>query len=365
MKKGILKIFAIVLCICGVFAFAGCEQKVYEVSVPSSSSEPSSVVEISSEPEPEPEPQFAVNPLTGLQNLDPAAVNNRPVAVMVNNLYPTAQSVQTGLDRADIVYEAYAEGGVTRLLAVFKDIKSAKQIGTIRSARYSYVDLAMGHDAIYVHAGINDSHATPHVKETGIDNINLLHGKFNSMSFREKNGKALEHTLYTKGEKLVSGFKKLGWRTSLNYNKENWQNFVAAEYVPSSGVCSEIKVTMSNQYISKFKYDAATKTYKKSSKSSEHKDYKSGKQLEFKNVLVLKTAVTNLSSNGYIVKTGLEGGEGYYVSNGGYQKIKWSKGSTKNPIKITLEDGSACNYNPGNTWVCLVNKKNSVDITES
>ena len=79
---------------------------------------------------------------------------------------------------------------------------------------------------------------------------------------------------------------------------------------------------------------------------------------------MLKTAVTPLSSNGYIVKTGLSGGEGYYISNGGYHKIKWSKGSAKNPIKITLEDGSVCSYNPGNTWVCLVNKKNSVKITE-
>ena len=362
MKKGFLKLFAIVLCLAGVLTFAGCEQEVIDVSgIPTSSSEASAP---SSEPEPEPE--FAVNPLTGIADLDPAAVNNRPVAVMVNNLKPTAQSVQTGLDQADIVYEAYAEGGVTRLLAVFKDVKAADQIGTIRSARYSYVDLAMGHDAIYVHAGINDSHAKPHVKETGIDNINLLMGKYNGMSFREKNGKALEHTLYTTGEKLAKGFTKLKWRTELKYNKDNWQNFVAedAEIVPNSGKCDEIKVTMSNQYVSDFKYDATAKVYKKFSGTSKHKDYKTGKQLEFKNVLVLKTSVTALSSDGYIVKTGLSSGEGYYVSNGGYQKIKWSKGNAKNPIKITLEDGSACAYNPGNTWVCLVNKKNSVKITE-
>ena len=360
MKKGLLKLISIVLCIFSVLAFAGCEPDVVVVSDISSvtTSAPSSV--------PEPEPEFAINPLTGIENLDPAAVNNRPVAIMVNNLKPTAQSVQTGLDQADIVYEAYAEGGVTRLLAVFKDIKAADQIGTIRSARYSYIDLAMGHDAVYVHAGINDSHATPHVKETGIDNINLLHGKFGGMSFREKNGKALEHTLYTTGEKLWKGFGKLKWRTELKYNKENWQSFVkeGAEIVPASGGCDAVSVTMSNAYVSKFEYDSAKKVYKKFSGTSKHSDYKTGKQLTFKNILVLKTAVTPLSSNGYIVKTGLSGGEGYYISNGGYQKIKWSKGNTKNPIKITLEDGSACSYNPGNTWVCLVNKKNSVKITE-
>jgi len=326
MKKGLLKLILFVISLSMICTFVGCkgeDAQLSEISSAEVTSAPSS--------EPEPEPEFAINPLTGIENLDPASVNNRPVAIMVNNLKPTAQSVQTGLDQADIVYEAYAEGGVTRLLALFKDIKAADQIGTIRSARYSYVDLAMGHDAIYVHAGINDSHATPHVKETGIDNINLLMGKFNGMSFREKNGKALEHTLYTTGQKLVDGFSKLKWRTELKYNKENWQSFVTedAETVPSDGGCDSVKVKMSNEYVSEFKYDSATKVYKKFSGSSVHKDYKTGKQLEFKNVLVLKTSVTALSSNGYIVKTGLSGGEGYYVSNGGYQKINWSKGSAK------------------------------------
>ena len=353
MFKNFVKIISFILCFVILFAFGGCAGETVQVDMPSSSESP-----VSSEPE----PTFAVNPLTGIENLDPDAQNNRPVAVMINNLYPTAQSVQTGLNQADIVYEAYAEGGITRLLAVFKDISKVSKIGTIRSARYSYIDLAMGHDAIYVHAGINKSHATPHVKETGIDNINLLGGGFSGMSFREKNGKSYEHTLYTSGEKLSNGFKKNKWRTELKNNKGMWQNFVTddAEVTPTTG-CSTITVTMSASYISKFTYDEATKTYKKSSKKGEHKDYVTGKQLAFKNVLVLKTDITPLGNEG-VVKTGLTGGEGYYVTNGGYEKIKWSKGSTSNPIKITRQDGSVCSYNPGNTWVCLVNKNNSVKI---
>ena len=352
MKKGILKIFAIALCFSLVFAFAGCAPKVVEIPTDSQTSETEQVLT-----------GIVTNPLTGKKDIDASILNNRPVAIMVNNLKPIAQRIQTGLDKADIVYEAYAEGGVTRLLAVFKDVKAAPQVGSVRSARYSYIDLAMGHDAIYVHAGINDS-AVPHVAETGIDNINLLKG-YSGMSFREANGEASEHTLYTNGEKLAAGFEKNKWRTTLDYNKENWQKFApeGAEIVPAGGACDSISVKMSSAYISKFDYDKQTKTYKKFSGSSEHKDYKSGKQLEFKNVLVLKTDVTNLTSDGYIVKTCLDGGEGYYVSNGGYQKIKWIKGSAKNPIKIALEDGSECTYNPGNTWVCLVNKNSSVDIT--
>lgn len=361
------KFICLLLTIAIVIGLCGCDN-VFTVEVPSSSSSvplpPSSSAPQQVTTSSEPEVELALNPLTGLYDLDFDAVNNRPVAVMVNNMVGSAQSVQTGLDQADIVYEAYAEGGITRLLAVYKDISKVDNIGTIRSARYSYVDLAMGHDAIYVHAGINSTHATPHVKETGIDNINLLYGKFNGMSFREDNGKAFEHTLYTTGTKLQSGFEKHKWRTEIKYNNTPWQNFVSVKSptTPNEGACATVTVKMSSQYISKFTYNKSTGKYSKYSASNPHKDYKTGKQLEFKNVLVLKTAITPLSSDGKIVKTGLDGGEGYYISNGGYVAIKWSKGSTKNPIKITLADGSECPFNAGNTWVCLVNKKNSVTI---
>ena len=80
---------------------------------------------------------------------------------MINNI-SVAQSVQTGLSKADIVYETEVEGGITRLLAVFQDITAAEKIGTIRSARYPYVDLAMGHNAIYVHCGQDGTYCEPH-----------------------------------------------------------------------------------------------------------------------------------------------------------------------------------------------------------
>ncbi len=368
MKFRAISILSILIVFTLAFGICGCSENVVNVSSTSSKSQNQVAAPDSSAPSTvtgsESEVELALNPLTGIYDLEPSSINNRPVAIMINNV-KVAQSVQTGLDQADIVYEAYAEGGVTRLLAVYKDIKKADTIGTIRSARYSYVDLAMGHDAIYVHAGINSTHATPHVKEMGIDNINLLYGKYNGMSFREKNGKALEHTLYTTGQKLWNGFDKLKWRTELKYNTDKWQNFVSADnsVIPSGGTCNTISVTMSYNYVSNFIYDTSTGKYFKNSGTAQHKDYKTGKQLEFKNILVLKTSVTALSSDGYIVKTGLSGGEGYYVSNGGYQKIKWSKGDAKNPITITLEDGSACPYNAGNTWVCLVNKKNKVTLS--
>lgn len=349
MKKIIKTLIALILCMVFVFCVAGCGQEKNQTT----SSDNSSVTS---------EEQKYYNPLTGLSGLDPQAVNTRPVAIMINNI-KTAQGVQTGLNSADIVYEAYAEGGITRLMAVFKDIKKVGQIGSVRSARYSYVDLALGHDAVYIHAGMEGTYCTAHVAETGIDNFSLLNGKSGNYAFRQPNGLAYEHTLYTTGEKLAEGFKALNWRTELKTASQNWQNFVAEgeSVTPNDGSCKEVSVTMSGSYITDFKYDAESGKYLRYSGSTARKDYKTGEQVKFKNVLVLKTTVTGF--NDTIMKTGLDGGEGYYISNGGYVNIKWSKGNSSNPIKITLADGSACDYNAGNTWVCLVNKNNSVAIT--
>ena len=71
-----------------------------------------------------PEPVLAVNPLTGIKNMDPEIANNRPVAITINNI-SVAQPVQTGLTEAEIVYETEVEGGITRLVAVFQDISKS------------------------------------------------------------------------------------------------------------------------------------------------------------------------------------------------------------------------------------------------
>lgn len=78
-------------------------------------------------------------------------VNRRPVAIMLNNLKEALP--QLGQSQADVIYEVPAEGGITRMLAVYQSLDGVGKIGSIRSARPYYLELALGHDAIYIHAG--------------------------------------------------------------------------------------------------------------------------------------------------------------------------------------------------------------------
>ena len=99
-------------------------------------------------PEPTPTPYNGpVSPLSGLP-MGEEWVNRRPVAVMLNNLKEALP--QLGQSMADIIYEVPAEGGITRMLGVYQSLDGVGTIGSIRSARPYYLELALGHDAIFL-----------------------------------------------------------------------------------------------------------------------------------------------------------------------------------------------------------------------
>ncbi len=353
-KSKIFSAAAMILAVCCIFCACG---KTDDPTVKNKSKYKT----VSEEQSSAPTPQFVVNPLTGVEDLSPDKANARPLAIMVNNI-TVAQNVQTGLASADIVYETYAEGGITRLLAVYKDISRAGKIGTVRSARISYVELAEGHDAVYAHAGWDPAFAAPYIKNNNINHIDLNSGKTANYAYRTKNGLSSEHTLYTEGSKLSQAISDLGYAATTSSN-ENWQNFSATPVTPAGGVANTVNVPMSSSNPTKFIYDAATGKYTRNIKSGAQKDYVTGESVQFKNVLVLFTSVSMLDAKH--VKEDLSSGTGYYASNGGYVPVTWSKGSAKSPLKITNPDGSPLQYNQGNTWVFFANNTIRSQVTFS
>jgi len=300
----------------------------------------------------ETKPVGFINQLTGEYSLETEAQTKlRPVALSVNNQLKSPQRVQTGLENADIIYESYIEGGITRLLAVYKDISKIGEIGTIRSARYNFVDLANGDDALYVHAGLDPTYCQPYMQRLGLDNKNLLLGKYYGYAYRLDNGLALEHTLYIKGESIAKMIVDHSIRATVkDTHAGNWQNFNQSAQPLPDGTANKITACFSGDYTSVFNYDSATDSYIKEN----HKDWRSGKNLSVKNVVVLFTNVT-MFENGYRVNIHLDGGDGYYFSNGTFQQIKWSKGATDARLKFTDANGTPIAYNPGNSWVCIIN----------
>ena len=337
MSKKLVTLFLIIC----MLAVAGCSQETPKLSV-DKGDEPSSA--------PAEKPVVYKNPLTGVSGISADKADDRPVAIMINNI-DIAQPIQTGIGAADIVYETEVEGGITRLMAVYQDVTKAERIGSIRSARYPYVDLALGHNAIYLHHGEDKTYCKPHLKD--IDDITISE---NNYAVRIPNGKSYEHTLYTYGQKLWSGLVNDGYKTERG-TSEPWVAFADEDKpVTLSNTAATVTVPFSTSYKTVFKYDSAAGTYTRYFGNTIRKDYVNGSTTKVKNVFVLLTTIRNYP-DGLHREVILNSGSGYYFTNGTYTPIKWSKGAAKNGFKFTNADGSELTVSPGSSWVCIANLK--------
>ncbi len=294
-------------------------------------------------------PALAKNPLTGIKQFENGEEKNRPVAITVNNI-SIAQGVQTGLCDADIVYETEVEGGITRLVAVFQDVSKVEKIGTVRSARYPFIDLALGHNAIYVHHGQDPLYATPHLAH--IDHFTVDEKGLGGQ--RIKNNLSKEHTLYAIGGSLWELLKEKF--NTKNENSNPWLTFAREdEPVSFESPAVTVNVPFSNSYRTTFMFNAETGEYERYFNGIKRTDYYTQKAVSFKNVFILLTSI-QYYPDGYHKLVSLNSGEGYYCVNGTYIPIKWSKGNSKNGFIFTKADGSELTVNPGNSWVCIPNK---------
>lgn len=84
-------------------------------------------------------------------SVDSPEQNFFAIGIMFDNAYDARP--QYGLDRADIVYEALAEGNITRLLGIFDSRQNIDKIGPVRSARPYFMDFANEYGGVYMHVG--------------------------------------------------------------------------------------------------------------------------------------------------------------------------------------------------------------------
>lgn len=93
------------------------------------------------------------NPINGMMFTPSEAANfkdKKPIAVMLNNYVESRPSA--GVSYADVVYEAVAESGITRLMPIYWS-NIPEKVRSIRSARYYFVELAAPYHPHYIHWG--------------------------------------------------------------------------------------------------------------------------------------------------------------------------------------------------------------------
>lgn len=324
------------------------------------------------------------NVLTGQPTVNDVSYT-RPVAIVVDNV-KNAYATQTGLDQADILYEALVAPGITRFLMVTADYKLLDKVSNIRSGRDYHMDMAAYHNAVLVcHGGSNTANydfftlaAERYGDRFGF--IDTLHGepyfyvdvygnKYGTIESTDR--KDLSYNIIFKPSAMTdllesSSSKFVAAGGTLSGQAKETLKFV--EYGTKkdlSGASSATEVTLkfrcqgssSAKHVS-FTYDAASGKYLRSQDGSAHLDSQTGKQLAFTNVITLFTTVE-------AVETGLEKGDqtmtlvdtktdgakgfGYYFTDGKVIGVYWEADGEN--LRLEEENGAELVLNTGNTYI--------------
>ena len=319
------------------------------------------------EPTPTPIP-FTPDTWTGLK-ADKAYSDTRAVAIMINNI--SAARPQRGISQASILFESKVEGGITRLMAIFKDHTEIEgDVGPVRSGRDQFLQWAMPMQALYCHIGRSG------ITQTYIDSFNYndmdLDGQNRVFTYRrDRPGYKIEHTSYTNTEKLQAAIDKYGYNMDKTYGSTVF-NFV--KYDENDGwrelggkLIDDISIVHSEVYRTYFAYNADAKKYMMSmyngTKGTREQtiDENNGQQLGFENVIV---AFADISKYPYpgggaydpnYQKVDLSyGGLGYYFSNGRMEQIRWFKGGATDPLVFTDMDENPLYLNCSKTYIGFV-----------
>ena len=262
----------------------------------------------------------------------------RPIAVMYNNIQ--AGLPQSGISKADVIFEGQCEGGVTRLMGVFQNYDDVTSIGSIRSCRDYYPFLAAEYDAAYFHFGQSDF-ALEFLGDPELRTFNGMNGDYN---YERRSDRVSPHNVFTTPENLVTAMvnKKVStyldedYVAPLKFNK----SAEPIEY-PDADKCITLKTgyAYNDAY---FVYNEEDGLYYRYEYGQPQIDEMTGEQLAVKNI-IFKLVPGEQYWNGSPLYLLTGSGIGLYVSNGTAQWIKWSK--EVDGVNTNL----GCNYTYGSS----------------
>ncbi len=365
------RILAVLLVLSMTLAFFGCASKKDKKE---DKKEEFETVELTTEDDTEKEtapsePEF-VNPLTGLA-CDPSLAGKRPIGVMFNNLDQALP--QINLSKCDIIYEALAEGGITRLEGVILDYANAGNLGSIRSARPYYVNIARAYDAVYVHAGWSPQ-AQSLISSAKVDNLNGVNSNFKVngewLFWRDQarlnSGYALVHTMLASGDDIAAGIAQKGYRTTLNDAGFRAFHFdYDFKGIGNANSAKKIMIPFSGSYQVEFSYEEDTGLYAHLRKGKAHIDGANNAQIKTENVFIIYANHGFYDSYGRRIITLTGEGKGVYANGGEYVNIIWKRASDDAPFKYYNEDGTELKVSTGTSYVSIVDVKTQPSVTIS
>ncbi|HET8884128.1 MAG TPA: DUF3048 domain-containing protein [Candidatus Saccharimonadales bacterium] len=302
----------------------------------------STYIPIKPDPKPEP-PKEYYSPLTGIPVKNEAATKQAVTAIMLENS-PDARP-QSGLKQSGVVYEAIAEGGITRFLALYQQEKP-KLIGPVRSLRMYYVDWLAPYNASVAHVG-GSAAALTEIRKSTYRDIDQF---FNPGTYWRATDRYAPHNVYTNFAKIDALNKAKG------YTKSTFDGFPRVDgKVSKTPKATSITINVSSPtYNSTYKYSKKKNHYARSQGGAPHLDREKG-QITPSVVIALKVNMQRVMQDGYREKITTSGkGEAIIFQNGTAKTVTWRKANRKSQLHFTDKSGEEVSLVRGQTWITAV-----------
>ncbi|MDP2945136.1 MAG: DUF3048 domain-containing protein, partial [Atribacterota bacterium] len=270
---------------------------------------------------------------------------SRPLSIMVEN--SEGGRPQSGLDKANIVYEALAEGGITRFLAIYYD-QEAEEVGPIRSARPYFVSKSLEHQAIYIHVGGSEE-AYNFIKEENIDDINEF---VDFQPFWRSTDRKPPYNLYTSTTKLRKEANKLGYIEMIK--KQEYQFEISRNEKLTGRETDSIVIPYNGTYTVSYKYQPESMKYIRFINGEPHIDAKTKKQLAVDNIIIQFAETKIIDQEGRLAVDFVGKGTGLLFFKGNSTEITWEKPDLRARTLFLDKEGNRIALTPGNVWIQIV-----------
>lgn len=296
--------------------------------------------------EPQDPDSLGTYPFTGMQTKEP--VDQRPISVMVNNQIQARP--QSGLSKADLVFEFLTEGSITRFLAIFQS-EQPEIVGPVRSARQYFFELAQGYDAIYVYHGAADS-VNNLLQQQGIDHINGSIYDNDGLLFKRESFREPPHNSYL----LFSSVNETAMEKNYDIIRE-------VEPLPFSGETATINGEQAHRIeisypgrnpadVVEFIYDPVQETYTRHEAGEPTVELETEDPIQVQNVFVIETGHEADPQSSTRRKIDIQsGGKAYLFQKGIVQEVTWANDQGR---LLPYKDGNPLGFTPGKTWTNIV-----------
>lgn len=305
--------------------------------------------------------------------------SRRPIVAMIENM-PEARP-QSGLNSADVIYEAVAEGGVSRFAAVFYCGVAAQDtiIGPVRSARTTFINAASEYNyPLYTHVGgANCGSSDPKLCNTdkrvqALEQINQYGwggskgNDLNQFSIGfptfwrdyERLGEtvATEHTMYSSTEKLWKyASATRGWTNKSPDGKLDWKDkfvpFTFKDDAKDKGSVAKISFGFwesYHQFDVVWNYDATNNQYLRENGGTSHTDLNTKEQINAKVVVVQFTKELGpLDEHKHMLYEVIGTGKGLLFQDGTATEVTWSKKDREARTVWSDSKGKKVSFNRG------------------